>query len=234
MLANSFSPPSVTCVLYSFSDRRDLSPVNSFSPVSLAFVSPRSSDWIIHALGGALPALLPGYTVKILDGNALAGTDHRLQESRHTSAALLPGKSLVVLDPALMLAVDVFPCEDGHAQERSLLPAVLQTVQAGEAWIEDRNFCTSGFLFGIDNKQAYFLVREHKGLSWHAIGKLHYVGRTETGEVFEQTVRLEDGSGNILFLRRIVVHLDQPTRDRSQTLSGSSSGCLPLNAVDSL
>lgn len=108
---------------------------------------------VIHALGGALPALLPGYTVKILDGNALAGTDHRLQESRHTSAALLPGKSLVVLDPALMLAVDVFPCEDGHAQERSLLPAVLQTVQAGEAWIEDRNFCTSGFLFGIDNKR---------------------------------------------------------------------------------
>lgn len=168
---------------------------------------------VIHALGGALPALLPGYTVKILDGNALAGTDHRLHESRHNRAALLPGKSLVVLDPALMLAVDVFPCEDGHAQERSLLPAVLQTVQAGEAWIEDRNFCTSGFLFGIDNKQAYFLVREHKGLSWHAIGKLHYVGRTETGTVFEQTVRLEDGTGNILFLRRLVVHLDQPTRD---------------------
>jgi hypothetical protein len=33
-------------------------------------------------------------------------------------AAALPGKSLVVLDPDLGLAVDIFPCEDGHAQER--------------------------------------------------------------------------------------------------------------------
>jgi hypothetical protein len=27
-----------------------------------------------------------------------------------------------------MLAIDVFPCEDGHAQERSLLPQVLATI----------------------------------------------------------------------------------------------------------
>src|SRR5713101_6687435 len=110
---------------------------------------------VIGALGGSLPALLPGYVVKILDGNALAGTDHRLKELRPSSAAALPGKSLVVLDPALMLAVDVFPCEDGHAQERSLLPAVLETVQAGEVWIEDRNFCTTGFLFGIERRRAF-------------------------------------------------------------------------------
>jgi hypothetical protein len=54
----------------------------------------------------------------------------------------MPGKSLVVLDPALMLAVDVFPCEDGHAQERSLLASVLPSVEAGDVWIADRNFCT--------------------------------------------------------------------------------------------
>lgn len=168
---------------------------------------------VIGALDGCLPPLLPGYRVKILDGNALAGTDHRLEELRHDSAAPLPGKSLVVLDPALMLAVDVFPCEDGHAQERSLLPAVLETVQAGEAWIEDRNFCTTGFLFGIEQRRAFFLVREHKGLPWQAIGKLRYAGRTETGEVFEQTARLEDEVGNVLFARRVVVKLEQPTRE---------------------
>jgi IS4 transposase len=168
---------------------------------------------VIQSLGATLPPLLPGYPVKILDGNALAGTDHRLQESRQNSAALLPGKSLVVLDPQMMLAVDVFPCEDGHAQERSLLPAVLETVQAGELWIEDRNFCTLGWLFGLEGKRAYFLVREHKGLPWHGVSKLRYAGRTETGEVYEQTVRLEHEDGTILFARRIRIQLDKPTRD---------------------
>ena len=125
----------------------------------------------------------------------------------------MPGKSLVVLDPQLMLAVDVFPCEDGHAQERSLLPLVLATILAGELWIEDRNFCTLGFLFGIEWKRAFFLVREHKGLPWTPISKLRYAGRTETGEVFEQTVRLEHENGDILFARRVVIKLDKPTRD---------------------
>jgi hypothetical protein len=168
---------------------------------------------VIRALGGELPPLLPGYTVKILDGNALAATDHRLKETRDHSAAPLPGKSLVVLDPQLMLAVDVFPCEDGHAQERSLLPQVLASVRAGELWIEDRNFCTLGFLFGIERQEAFFLVREHKSLPWQAISQLRRVGRTDTGEVFEQTVRLEDESGDILFARRVLIKLDQPTRE---------------------
>jgi IS4 transposase len=168
---------------------------------------------VIRVLGGGLPPLLPGYPVKILDGNALAATDHRLKETRDQSAAPLPGKSLVVLDPQLMLAVDVFPCEDGHAQERSLLSQVLQTIRAGELWIEDRNFCTVGFLFGIERKNAFFLVREHKNLPWQAIGKLRYAGRSATGEVWEQTVRVENESGEILFARRVVIKLDKPTRD---------------------
>ena len=58
-----------------------------------------------------------------------------------TRAGALPGKSLVVLEPALGLATDIFPCEDGHAQERSLLPEVLETVEAGDLWIGERNFC---------------------------------------------------------------------------------------------
>lgn len=111
------------------------------------------------------------------------------------------------------MACDVFPCEDGHAQERSLLPLVLQTARAGELWPEDRNFCTLGWLFGLEQRGAFFLVREHKNLPWTAVSKLRHVGRTETGEVSEQTVRLEDGKGNLLFARRVVIELDTPTRD---------------------
>jgi len=36
----------------------------------------------------------------------------------------------VVLDLELRMAIDVFPCEDGHAQEPSLCESVLQTVKA--------------------------------------------------------------------------------------------------------
>jgi IS4 transposase len=168
---------------------------------------------IVDELGGRVPALLPGYRVKILDGNALAGTDHRIKELRQATASALPGKSLVVLDPALGLAIDVIPCEDGHAQERSLIADVLETVEAKDLWIEDRNFCTLGFIFGVAQRDGFVLVREHKGLPWQARSESQYMGRTENGRVYEQQVEISDGDGRILKLRRIVIRLDEPTRD---------------------
>nr|MDZ8123638.1 hypothetical protein [Nostoc sp. CmiVER01] len=47
----------------------------------------------------------------ILDGNAIGASEHRLKPLRDCNSAPLPGQSLVVLDPSLMLAIDVFPCE---------------------------------------------------------------------------------------------------------------------------
>src|SRR5258708_4196797 len=84
---------------------------------------------VVGALGGALPELLPGFRVKILDGNCIAGTDHRIKELRDVAAAPLPGKTLNVFDPQLGLITDVFPCEDGHAQQRAMLWPVLDSVQ---------------------------------------------------------------------------------------------------------
>jgi len=177
----------------------------------------RRLEPIILEMGGQLPELLPGYRVKILDGNALAGTHHRIKILRGITSAALPGKSLVVLDPQLGLTTDVFPCEDGHAQERSLFGDVLETVEAGELWIEDRNFCTLGFIFGVKRRRGFVLVREHKGLPWKALSELCYVGRVETGVVYEQKVQIEqdgaDGQPQTLELRRIVIRLDEPTRD---------------------
>ena len=173
----------------------------------------RRCSAIIEELGGRVPDLLPGYRVKILDGNALAGTDHRIKELRQSTAAALPGKSLVVLDPALGLAIDVIPCEDGHAQERSLIAEVLETVEEDDVWIEDRNFCTLGFLFGVAKRDGFMLVREHKGLPWQALSELQYVGRTPRGAVYEQQVQISNEDGRTLKLRRIVIRLDEPTRD---------------------
>jgi hypothetical protein len=156
-------------------------------------------------MGGERTRLLPDYTVRILDGNALAATEHRL------GSAPLPGKSLVVLDPDLGLAVDIFPCEDGHAQERRLFGQVLATVAPGQLWIADRNMCTLEFLTGIAGRQSAFVIREHQNLPSQAVSSLRSMAVIEAGEVFEQAVTIEY-EGNNLTLRRIVLRLSKPTR----------------------
>src|SRR4028119_2315962 len=166
---------------------------------------------IVTQVGGQGRAWVEGYRIKILDGLWLAATDHRLKVLRSEAAAPLPGKSLVVLDPHLRLVSDVFPCEDGHAQERFLLREVLATVQPNELWIADRNMCTLGFLFGLQQRQAAFVIRQHGGLPYQILRELHPVGISKTGEVFEQPIELVWEDQRIK-LRRIVVKLNQPTR----------------------
>ena len=177
--------------------------------------SARQLGLVIRRMKGTAPELLPGYQVRLLDGNHLSGTEHRIEELRSMRADALPGQALVVLDPELMLAVDVVPCEDGHAQERSLLADVLTMVEPGDLWIKDRNFCTTKFLFGIARRGSHFLVRQHGStLRWELAGKRKRRGRTKTGTVYEQTVHLHDAkTGETLVVRRITIELDEPTRD---------------------
>jgi len=175
---------------------------------------------VIQELGGSLPPLLPGFPVKILDGNCLAGSQHRIKELCGIGSAPLPGKTLNVYDPQLGLVTDVFPCEDGHTQERAMLGPVLECVGEGELWIEDRNFCTLGWLCGVVlRRKAHILVREHKGLPWTALSELRYIGRVETGEVYEQDVQITSEDGEVLKLRRLLLQLDKPTRDGETELA---------------
>lgn len=168
---------------------------------------------LIMQLGGSLPALLPGYRVKILDGNHLAATERRLAVRRNVGSAPLPGHALVILDPALMLAIDVFACEDGHTQERALLSRVLATVMSLDLWIADRNFCTLGFLFGLHSRGGFFVIRQHGNLPWQPLNALNAMGRNETGAVLEQSIQLTFNHTLALPLRRVVVRLKHPTRD---------------------
>lgn len=168
---------------------------------------------IIEGLGGRCEPWLAGYRVKILDGNCIEATEHRLKELRGIRAGALPGKSLVVYDPMLGVATDVFPGEDGHAQERALLGAVLPTVQAQELWIQDRNFCTRAWLGRIAARQAFFITRQHQQLPFEVFSPFHAAGRVETGKVAEQPVQVVSVEGQAQQFRRIRVELDQPTRD---------------------
>ena len=173
---------------------------------------------LITQLDGARAPWLPGYRVKILDGNCLEASERRLEVLREVQAGALPGKSLVVYEPTSGLVSDVFLCEDGHAQERSLLGQVLATVHAGDFWIQDRNFCTCAFLCGIDSRGAGFITRQHAGLPFEGITTLRPVGRIETGQVAEQRVQVWDAQGQAHLFRRIRVKLDQATRDGDRVL----------------
>ena len=169
---------------------------------------------IVAQLAPRRQPLLAGYRTKILDGNHLAATEHRIEELRSIAAGPLPGHALVVLEPDRMLATDVFPCEDGHAQERSLLPQVLTTVEVRDLWIADRNFCTTGFLFGIANQDAAFVIRQHKqNLTYELPGERHKIGRCPRGMIYEQQMQITDEEGKPRTIRRVTIELKEPTRD---------------------
>lgn len=187
---------------------------------------------VIDQLKGARRPLLPGYRVKILDGNHLAGTEHRLKVLRKTYAAALPGLALVVLDPERMLAIDAFPCEDGHAQERTVLSAVLPTVQADDLWIADRGFCTSKFVFGVLAQGGSLVIRQHAtNLRWETASSRGKKRMTAAGQVYEQDLRLTDpATGEQCLLRRVTLTLKEPTRDGEREIHVLTN--VPRRAAD--
>lgn len=154
------------------------------------------------------------YEVRILDGSHLEGSHHRIKETRKKAAAPLPGLGLVVLDPRHRLMIDYIPCEDAHAQERSLLPQLIDGFQAGELWIADRNFCTAAFLWELENNQAFFIIRKHAtNVAYEAADPEIPAGNVETGDVFEQSIDVLDDFGGRFRARRVRLVLKSPTRD---------------------
>ncbi len=169
---------------------------------------------VVRRLNPPQQPLLRGYRTKIIDGNHLPATEHRIGELRKTRSGPLPGQTLVVLEPDLMLATEVFPCEDGHAQERSLLPQALETVEPKDLWIADRNFCTTGFLFGIAERRAFFVIRQHAStLTYELLGRRRKIGPSPTGMLYEQQMRMHHPDGRSMVIRRVTLELKKPTRD---------------------
>ena len=169
---------------------------------------------VIEQLGATLPPLVTGYHTRIIDGNALGGTQHRIKVLRDTRSAPLPGKSLVVLDPDYKIAVDMLPCEDAWTNERALFSWLLSIVKKGELWIADRNFCTAEFLFGLVEQGAAFLIRQHAGLRWDAIDPLALGGIG----MAEHLVSIPWKNGKIT-ARRIVIRLEKPTKNGDYELA---------------
>ena len=195
----------------------------------VSHVAGRCRD-LIGELGGACQPLLPGYRVRIIDGNHLAATQKRLKLTRGHTAGTLPGQSLAILDPALMLVTDVIPCEDAHAQERALLGQVLPLVEEGDVWIKDRNFCVVDFLLGVKNRLAFFVSRRHGNTTVEPQGEFSQEVETETGWVSERKVWVCRNGQRVLETRLVRVRLKQPTEDGDLEVEILTN--LPAEAAD--
>lgn len=157
----------------------------------------------------AVTPSLPGWQLRVLDGNHLPASQKRLAPLREHRGAALPGHTLVVYDPDSTLVTDIVACEDAHAQERSAMAPLLACAQPGQLWIADRNFCTHTIMHGWSDAKAGFIVREHaKHPRLIHEGKWLACGRIETGEVHEQAICVDESQAP---WRRIELRLDAPT-----------------------
>ena len=185
-------------------------------PAALVHYSAQQLLPCAKAMRAQAAPLLPRYHVRVLDGNHLTGTEHRIFELRRFRSAALPGQALVFYDPQYGLITDVVPCEDAHAQERSLLKQALACISACECVLADRNFCTSGFVFGIRRQQAFFVIRQHAStLCYRLKGKRRLAGQDGRGrDIYEQAICLTDPeTGETFTARRITIILDKPNKD---------------------
>lgn len=185
------------------------------------------SELIIKEMKGEYPPLLPGFRTKFLDGNCIESTEHRLKALRKTRAGALPGKSLVVFDRELGIVPDVFPCEDGHAQERSLLSGVLETVEKNDLWVADSNFCVLSFMFCVHRRNACFVLRQHGNMPYKPLTEKKFIGESESGKVYEQNISLVFDN-NRIDVRRIIVELNKVTRN------GDKEVCVITNAPSNI
>lgn len=195
----------------------------------LAGVEPAVTEALVRETAGDLGAIvdrlgvpnespLRDFDVRIVDGNHLRGTHHRLKELRRVGDAALPGHTLAVLDPQRELIEELVVSLDGHASQKPLARRLLPFIQAQQCWIADRDFSTKLFLGGVAQRGAYFLVRHHRVLALELLGRRRHVGTTPTGNVYEQAATLTDEAGEELRLRRITVELKTRTRDQATEL----------------
>jgi hypothetical protein len=196
-----------------------LNGIEPHTSAALVRFSAQQAEALIREVGGTEPALLPGLRVKVLDGNALGKREHRLTETRGSSAAPLPGKTLDIYEPELGLITHSFPCEDAYTQERALLPAVLETVEADDLVLADRNFCTTEFLTGLGQRNAMGLIREHAQIRYRPLEAVGEAVRIDGASVSEQRVQLMTGGEPGITLRRIWVELDTPDRNGERIIS---------------
>ena len=171
---------------------------------------------LVEAMPGALlPSVFGAIPAVIVDGNAIAASERRLAVSRNVSAAPMPGKAVVLLDPQRMLIRKIIAEPDGHASEISRPQEVIDLVPPGHCIIADRLYCTRALIIGWIDRSAYVLVRENSVSRAQQLNEPALVGSVDGDEIYEQEAQFLDEKFFPRRLRRIVIELAVPTRDKS-------------------
>ena len=153
-------------------------------------------------------AILPGWQLRVVDGNHLPSTEKRLGALRRERGAARPGFSVVVYDPDLDQVVDLQPCEDAYASERVSVLPLLARASEGQLWMADRLYCTLPVMQACEQASASFIIRQpskHPRLIQE--GEWQAPVPVETGTVREQIIELKGGHR----WRRVELSLQAPT-----------------------
>lgn len=163
---------------------------------------------------------LPGWQLRVFDGNHLPASEKRLAPLRGFRGAALPGHTLVVYDPDSALVCDIVACEDAHESERTGAAALIERAQAQQVWIGDRHFCTQAILQGLAERGAGCIVREHaRHPRLQSSGPWSAPADIETGRVREQSIALaEPHAGALNHWRRVEIVLNAPTNSGDTTI----------------
>lgn len=156
--------------------------------------------------------VLPGYRVFGVDGNALAKTDKRLGVLRESAGAPLPGKVVARFDIQRQLFDRAHLLDDAHAQESNVCDRLVEDLAPNDVLVADRHYCILRFFAKIAAQGGQFIIRQHGRLRGVLLGGRKRLGRTDSGVVYEQKLRLS-AADDAQVVRRITVALDAPTRD---------------------
>ena len=176
-------------------------------PAELVRYSAREFAPLIAEMG------VEGYRVKIVDGNCLEASEHRIKELRGAEGRALPGKSLVVYEPAV--GWSAMSCHVKTAMLRSARCSgrLCRRWRRMICGLKTAIFVPATFSATIDNRGGFFVTREHQGLPFEIMSPLRSCGRTPTGQLAQQRVRVVDEQGHKHVFRRVRIKLNQATRD---------------------
>lgn len=162
---------------------------------------------------GFLPwELLPGYRCLAIDGNVLAKSDKRLKVLRDVKGAPLPGKLVVRFDLQRQVFDRTYVLLDGHAQESTCCHRIVADIEPKDVVIADRHYCIVSFLTKLALASGFFIIRQHGRLKGVLLEKRKRIGRSSTGVVYQQAMKLS-AADDAMVVRRITVELDKPTRE---------------------
>lgn len=211
--------------------------VNRTEPAILRALVQGSARRLVPVAGElSAQASLPGWQLRVFDGNHLPASEKRLAVLRGFRGAALPGHTLVVYDPDNGLVCDIASCEDAHESERTVVMPLLEQAQPKQVWIGDRHFCTHAILQRLSQAGAGFIVREH---SCHprlaGLGRWSRYVRVDTGRVREQRIDLAPDeraqTEHGISWRRIEIELDAPTESGERVICLWSNLPASIDAV---